>query len=151
MSYENNNVKEGTICLFYSHINSVEQIARFSSYLLPWNVATTKDKVDYFIWHCQFYNFRFSQLNLVTNHLKFSIWILDKSLEVALQKPIDWFNFIAFFAGPDPPEWRSGASVAYFKDKLYYLGGRIPKSMEYTNRVDVRRSNESSWNNLFRF
>ena len=52
---------------------------------------------------------------------------------------IDSKNFI----GPDPLEWRINASVAYFKGKLYYLGGRIPKSMEYTTRVDVRRSNES--------
>ena len=44
---------------------------------------------------------------------------------------IDSKNFI----GPNPPEWREDASVAYFKDKLYYLGGK--------NRVDVRRSNES--------
>ena len=47
------------------------------------------------------------------------------------------------FTGPDPPRWRKYASVAYFKDKLYYLGGRDPKTWEYTNRVDVRRSNES--------
>ena len=40
------------------------------------------------------------------------------------------------FTGPDPPEWRDGASVTYFKDKLYYLGGG-------TDRVDVRRSNEN--------
>ena len=40
------------------------------------------------------------------------------------------------FTGPNPPEWRQWASVAYFKDKAYYLGGN-------TNRVDVRRSNES--------
>ena len=39
------------------------------------------------------------------------------------------------FAGPNPPEWRNYASVAYFNDKLYYLGGD-------TNRVDVIRSNE---------
>ena len=45
--------------------------------------------------------------------------------------------------GPNPPEWRIHASVAYFKDKLYYLGGRDPESNEHTNRVDVRRSNES--------
>ena len=38
--------------------------------------------------------------------------------------------------GPNPPEWRTLAYVAYFKDKLYYLGGE-------TNRVDVRRSNEN--------
>ena len=41
------------------------------------------------------------------------------------------------FTGPYPPEWNERASVAYFKDKLYYLGGN------YSNRVDVRRSNES--------
>ena len=47
------------------------------------------------------------------------------------------------FAGPKPPEWRSDASVAYFKGKLYYLGGDNPKGMEDTNQVDVRRSNEN--------
>ena len=47
------------------------------------------------------------------------------------------------FTGPNPPEWRDGASVAYFKDKLYYLGGWEPKTWKDTNRVDVRRSNES--------
>ena len=41
------------------------------------------------------------------------------------------------FTGPNPPEWRNHTSMAYFKDKLYYLGGWG------TNRVDVRRSNES--------
>ena len=54
------------------------------------------------------------------------------------------------FTGPDPPEWRRWASVAYFKDKLYYLGGKDPKTEEYTNRVDVRSSNENPQNNLFR-
>ena len=39
------------------------------------------------------------------------------------------------FTGPDPPEWRRYASVAYFKDKLYSLGGN------YNDRVDVRESN----------
>ena len=47
------------------------------------------------------------------------------------------------FTGPDPPEWRNGTFVAYFKDKLYYLGGKDPETSENTNRVDVRRSNES--------
>ena len=47
------------------------------------------------------------------------------------------------FTGLNPPEWREGASVPYFKDKLYYLGGKDPKTEEDTNRVDVRRSNES--------
>ena len=47
------------------------------------------------------------------------------------------------FTGPDLPELRGCASVAYFKDKLYYLGGKDPKKWEDTNRVDVRRSNRS--------
>ena len=47
------------------------------------------------------------------------------------------------FTGPDPPEWRLGASVAYFKGKLYHLGGKGSKTCEDTNRVDVRRSNEN--------
>ena len=49
------------------------------------------------------------------------------------------------FTGPDPPEWRQYASVAYFKDRLYYLGGEDPKAWIWkdTKRVDVRRSNES--------
>ena len=47
------------------------------------------------------------------------------------------------FTGPDPPEWRVYASVAYFKDRLYYLGGMESGSHRNTNRVDVRRSNES--------
>ena len=47
------------------------------------------------------------------------------------------------FTGPDPPEWRRCASVAYFKDKLYYLGGKDPETYQETNRVDVIRSIES--------
>ena len=47
------------------------------------------------------------------------------------------------FTGPDPPEWRMFASVAYFKDKLYYLGGEEHKSPKDTNRVNVGGSNES--------
>ncbi|PAV82075.1 hypothetical protein WR25_26995 [Diploscapter pachys] len=45
-----------------------------------------------------------------------------------------------FGGGPDPPEWREDASVAYFKDKLYYLGGEDPKTHEKTNRVDLLRN-----------
>ena len=45
--------------------------------------------------------------------------------------------------GPNPPEWRIHASVAYFKDKLYYLSELDPETWNDTNRVDVRRSNES--------
>ena len=47
------------------------------------------------------------------------------------------------FTGPDPPEWHKYASFVYFKNKLYYLGGRDPITKKDTNRVDVRRSNES--------
>ena len=45
------------------------------------------------------------------------------------------------FTGPDPPEWRRAASVAYFKGKLYYLGGTGSETWKYMNRVDVRTSN----------
>ncbi|PAV59665.1 hypothetical protein WR25_21258 [Diploscapter pachys] len=43
--------------------------------------------------------------------------------------------------GPDPPERRSGASVAYYKDKLYYLGGWSPKTRN-SNRVDMDSGNQ---------
>ena len=43
------------------------------------------------------------------------------------------------FTGPDPPEWRDFASIAYFKNKLYYLGGEDPKASKYTHRVDVKK------------
>ena len=79
--------------------------------------------------------------------MKFLTLILEKSLEVTLQKPIDGFNFIALFAGPDPPEQREIASVAYFKGNFYYLGGYNTFKDDWTNQVDVRRSNESPCNN----
>ena len=60
--YDNNGSWEGRICLFDSHTNSVEQIAKFT-HLWPWEVATTKDKVDYFIWHCQFCKFQIFAIN----------------------------------------------------------------------------------------
>ena len=55
------------------------------------------------------------------------------------------------FTDPDLPEWRKFASVAYYKDKLYYLGGWDSKTYLRTSRVDVRRLNENPRNNLFRF
>ena len=68
-------------------------------------------------------------------------WILDKFQEVCSTNPlmIDSKNI----TGPNPFEWRDHASVTHFKDKLYYLGGEDPKTWNNTNRVDVRRSNES--------
>ncbi|PAV86758.1 hypothetical protein WR25_17124 [Diploscapter pachys] len=41
------------------------------------------------------------------------------------------------FYRPDPPEWRRHVSVAYFKDKLYYLSGWEPETYQDTNRVDL--------------
>ena len=76
--------------------------------------------------------------------------ILEKFQEVLSTNL--WMIDLKNVTGPDPPELRYGASMAYFKDKLYYLGGWDPKRPgNNTNRVDVRRSNESPWNNLFRF
>ena len=54
MSYKKGILLEGKICLFDSHTNSAKQIASFTNRLCPWEVATTKDKVGYFIWHWQF-------------------------------------------------------------------------------------------------
>ncbi|PAV92361.1 hypothetical protein WR25_12582 [Diploscapter pachys] len=45
-------------------------------------------------------------------------------------------NKIPFYRA-SPPEWRSLASIAYHKDKLYYLGGEDSKSNEDTNCVDL--------------
>ena len=47
------------------------------------------------------------------------------------------------FTDPNSPEWHMFASVAYFKNKLYYLGGYISGSSRMTDRAYVRRSNES--------
>ncbi|PAV63422.1 hypothetical protein WR25_08387 [Diploscapter pachys] len=57
--------------------------------------------------------------------------IIKKYLPKALERKT------LFYPGPDPPEWRTYASVAYFKDRLYYLGGWKPRTVEDTNRVDL--------------
>ena len=57
MPCKNGNIDEGRICLFDSHTNSVEQIAKFTDSLRSYEIATTKDKVGYFICHCQFCKF----------------------------------------------------------------------------------------------
>ncbi|PAV77785.1 hypothetical protein WR25_15159 [Diploscapter pachys] len=56
--------------------------------------------------------------------------IIKKYLPKALEREI-------LFHRSDPPEWRFGASVAYYKDKLYYLGGEDPETDENTNRIDL--------------
>ncbi|PAV59104.1 hypothetical protein WR25_10794 [Diploscapter pachys] len=62
----------------------------------------------------------------------------EETLPINPHKPLDKpnGNKILFYR-PDSPEWRDWASVAYFKDKLYYLGGRDPKTYQDTNRVDL--------------
>ena len=79
------------------------------------------------------------------NHLKYMTWILDKFQEVLSTN--SWVIDSKNFTGPDPSEWRRYASVAYFKDKLYYLGGWNSASGKISDHVNVRRSNESPWNN----
>ncbi|PAV91856.1 hypothetical protein WR25_15609 [Diploscapter pachys] len=56
--------------------------------------------------------------------------IIRKYLPMAFERK-------TLFYCPDPPEWRFAASVAYFKDKLYYLGGVDPKTNEDTSRVNL--------------
>ena len=75
-------------------------------------------------------------------------WILDKFQEVLSTN--SWVIDSKNFTGPNPLEWRDGATVAYFKDKLYYLSGRDSKN-KHTNRVDVKRLSENPLNNFFRF
>ncbi|PAV62768.1 hypothetical protein WR25_26968 [Diploscapter pachys] len=60
---------------------------------------------------------------------------LEKGIEMLLIN-----NTVAeqiLFYCPDPPEWRKHGSVAYFKDKLYYLGGYYPETSERTNQVNL--------------
>ena len=96
MSYQNDNIWEGRIYLFDSHTNSVKQIARFSTWLRSYQVDIAKDKVDYFIWHCQFCKFHIFALNSVTE--LFEIFDLNtrQITRGNIIKSIDWFNFIAF-------------------------------------------------------
>ncbi|PAV71843.1 hypothetical protein WR25_12467 [Diploscapter pachys] len=61
---------------------------------------------------------------------KRTMQIIKRHLPMALERK-------TLFYRPDPPEWRNYASVTYFKDKLYYLGGKEPKTEEYTNRIDL--------------
>ena len=134
--------------MFNSYTYSVEEIAKFHNWYGSFQLATTKNKVNsYICYFNNFLDFRFLELHI--NHSKYMIWIPNKFQEVCPTNPriIDSKNF----TGPNPPEWRQWASMTYFKDKLYYLGGKDPETKENTNRVDVRRSNESPWNNLFRF
>ena len=86
-----------------------------------------------------FLNFRFLELTAQINYLKYLTWRLKKFQEVLSTNP--WIIDSKNFTGPDPPEWRKYTSVAYFKDKLYYLGG-LESETGKNNRVDVRRSNE---------
>ncbi|PAV89809.1 hypothetical protein WR25_21631, partial [Diploscapter pachys] len=57
---------------------------------------------------------------------KRTMQIIKKHLPMALERR-------NLFYRPDLPGWRNRASVTYFKDKLYYLGGN-------TNRVDLLMS-----------
>ena len=75
MDYENGSISEGKICLFDSHTNSVKQIARFSTWLRSYQVDIAKDKVDYFIWHCQFRIFQIFGINY--GKKSFEIYDLD--------------------------------------------------------------------------
>ncbi|PAV85413.1 hypothetical protein WR25_07857 [Diploscapter pachys] len=82
---------------------------------------------------CEYPEFKdLGQLAWTNNRM---MQIIKKHLPIALV-----LKRRMLFYRPDPPEWRTGASVAYFKDKLYYLGGKDgkdPETWEDTNRVDL--------------
>ena len=133
------------IYLFNSFTCSVEEIAKFHNYYWSYQVATTQNKVNSYVRYFEYF-------------LKLQIFAIDgrkKSFEIfdlntrqitrgLINNP--WMIDSKNFTGPDPPEWRVDASVAYFKDKLYYLSGDDPKAWIWknTSRVDVRRSDEKS-------
>ncbi|PAV60444.1 hypothetical protein WR25_10581 [Diploscapter pachys] len=72
-----------------------------------------------------------------SKELKQLAWTNKRMMQIIKEHlPIVLERNILFYC-PDPPEWRQWASVAYSKDKLYHLGGEIPNSEEYTNRVDL--------------
>ncbi|PAV62112.1 hypothetical protein WR25_07510 [Diploscapter pachys] len=63
--------------------------------------------------------------------------IQEDMKEIGGDNSFDNSQTILFYR-PAPPEWREWASVAYFKDKLYYLGGKDAESfMQYSKRVDL--------------
>ncbi|PAV86464.1 hypothetical protein WR25_15031 [Diploscapter pachys] len=70
---------------------------------------------------CEYPEFKdLGQLSWTSNRM---MKIIKKHLPILLKGKI-------LFYRPDPPEWRWITSIAYFKDKLYYLGGE-------KSRVDV--------------
>ena len=94
MYYGNGDVREGRICLFNSHTNSVEQIGKYTGHYGSHEVVTTKNKVGYFICHCQFCKF---QIFGIDNYKKsFEIYdlntrqiskgLLNKSLNDRIQR-----------------------------------------------------------------
>ncbi|PAV70554.1 hypothetical protein WR25_10654 [Diploscapter pachys] len=77
---------------------------------------------------CEYPEFKdLGQLAWTSNRM---MRIIKKYLPKALERKI-------LFYSPNPPEWRDHASVTYFKNKLYYLGGEDPKTWNNTNRVDL--------------
>ena len=47
--YSNNGKIEGRICLFNSYTYSVEEIAKFKHLYWPYQLTTTKDKVNFYV------------------------------------------------------------------------------------------------------
>ena len=144
MLYTNAKIGEGRVCLFNSHTNSVKQITKFTNSFLQYQVATTQNQVNSYVRY--FEQFLGFQIFGITDYGKsFEIYDLNAgqiSIGPITIRMIDSKHF----TGPDPPEWCKYASVVYFKDKLYYLGGKDgkdPRAWKDMNRVDVKRLNES--------
>ena len=143
-SYDGNK-PEGKICLFDSRNNSVEQIAKFSDWINKYQVAATSDKVNNYDFAVELIHI----IQIVAIHYQYSPGLFEifdlktRQISRGLIKENPRIIDSKNFTGSNPPEWCEDASVAYFKDKLYYLGGEERKTREYTNRVDVRKSNKS--------
>ena len=94
--YEDDKIWKGRICLFDSHINSVEQIIKFNHYE-SYEVTTTKDKVSYFICHCQFCKLQIFAIRSF-NDKSFEIFDLNtrQITKGRITKPNRLVYFIAF-------------------------------------------------------
>ena len=49
--YSNNGEDEGRICLFNSYAYSAEEIAKFHNWYAPFQVATTQNKVNSYVYY----------------------------------------------------------------------------------------------------
>ena len=120
MDYENGKTWEGRIYLFDLHTNSIKQISRFTNCLWPYEVATTKDKVSYFICHSQFCKFQI--FGISSFHESFEIFDLNtrQSTRGLINKSIN--NRFKEFYRPRSP-WTASICICRLLQRQIVLFG----------------------------